>query len=124
MNSHSRILMLLVLIALMATVLCGCFIEKEGDSYKRINAETIGIGVVVHGYETIGWIKNTNDFPVRVKHIWRGKGEFTQWIKVFQPGEIIDQEIRSSSRFYVLTMAGGEIGFIKPTGNGQKLIEP
>ena len=65
---------------------------------------------------SIGYIKNTNEFPVRVKKVTirPHDGECTDWLKVFQPGEEVDLRIDLGSKFYVYNMNGVLIGFIIP----------
>ena len=69
-------------------------------------------GVVISGYAENGYIKNTNDYPVRVKQVWRFKGENTLWIKVFQPGEVKKQYMSHQYGFYICDLEGTEIGYI------------
>jgi len=72
-------------------------------------------GITVHGYCKKGWIRNDNDFPVRIKQVWIFKGETTQWIKIFQPGEIYHQYISHQHGWHVYTIDGVEIGWIRVT---------
>lgn len=84
------------------------------------NAETKSAGVVVHGYESAGWIQNTNTFPVRIKRVTVDRGESTKWIEVFAPGDKKQMCFVSAwSGFHIHTLDGVEIGWIKPEKNGQ-----
>src|SRR3989344_7424808 len=78
-------LFLLALSPYFILVTSACFIPSA--ERPNINAETIEAGVVVHGFFSPGYIQHNNSFPVRIKGVYISKGEITQWIKVFQPGE-------------------------------------
>lgn len=79
-------------------------------------------GVVVSGYNSNGYVHNTNEFLVRVRNvnIIYGKGEVTKWIKKFEAGEKVEQYIVGGwpyapcDGFYVSDMNGVLIGFIVP----------
>jgi len=88
---------------------------------EYLNAESISAGVVVHGCNSSGWIKNENDFPVRIKNIsWITTNE-VGWIKVFQPNEISHQLLVGRQHgFHIYTLEGVEIGWVRPIPNGKK----
>lgn len=112
---------------LIATVCCfivlgligGCGTPKA-ETPEFYDAESVSAGVLVHGYCGGGWIKNTNDFPVRVKRVWISKGESTQSIDVLAPGEVHSLFVSHRHGFYVTTLDGVEIAWIRPNPNGPK----
>ena len=87
-----------------------------------IQSDSGGVVVEIQSSSTffgssVGYVENTNKFPVRVKEVkvYSHEGECTEWLKVFQPGERVDLYINSEpDRFYVYDMNGVEIGFIIP----------
>lgn len=81
-----------------------------------INAETISAGVVAHRSRLDSWIQNTNNHSVRVRRIeiLENGTEMTEWIKVLEPkNKIYVAAIKDETRFYVYTMEGVGVGFIK-----------
>jgi hypothetical protein len=78
------------------------------------NKEYQDYGVVVHGYDNEeGWIKNTNQFPVRIKKVFIYKAEETLWIKKLNPGQIIKDNVHGNHRYYIYDNSA-EVGFIIP----------
>lgn len=86
---------------------------------KIETSETKNSGVIVHGWESDGWIENTNDFPVRIKEVWIYRGETTVWINIFLPNQKIEQFISQQHGFHIYTLDGIEIGWIQPIRNGK-----
>lgn len=88
-------------------------------------------GVVVKGYNSNGYIENTNVFPVTIKGVsYKGRcGECTNWVKLFRLGEKILQFIEGSElswegqAFYVYNMEGVMIGFVRPEKSKNKRSE-
>lgn len=77
-------------------------------------AEVSSAGVVLYGWASDGWIKNTKDFPVRIKQVWIFRGETTEWIEVFEPGQIRHQFISHQHGFHIYNTNGVEIGWLRP----------
>lgn len=110
-----------IFVTILAIILSNCDGFKQPENKPSYyNAESSSGGIVVHGYCVDGWIKNTNDFPVRVKNVWQFRGETTKWIHTFQPGEIKRQYISHQHGFYILTLDGIEIGWIEPKEMGSR----
>ena len=115
-----KLALMLGVIAL-ACLFAGC----ESKNLGIPNVTSDDGGVVVKGYNSKGYIQNTNEFPVRIRKIRIAGyyGEVTSWIKKFEPGEKVEQYIRGrgwleeypSDGFYVYEMNGALIGFVVPT---------
>ncbi|MFA5021789.1 MAG: hypothetical protein WC508_01800 [Patescibacteria group bacterium] len=97
--------------------------QKKITQAMREKVEAQSAGVVVRGYDTDGWLVNNNDFAVRIKAVglkrYSGGHEVfaadsTLSIKVLLPGEIERRWVQPGLKFFVLNMAGGEIGLIIP----------
>jgi len=94
-------------IALTVTVVLLCSLCSDNEPRKPVKWESAGVVI-----SSEGWMKNTNDHPVRIKHVYIFRGEETKWFKVLQPGQRIGQSIYHQYGFYILTMDGVEIGYI------------
>jgi hypothetical protein len=101
---------------------CFILLGIVGCRSKIKNVQFDDGGVVVSGYNSLGYIENRGDLPVRVRcvTIEVHEGEITQWIKLIQPGPQyrVEQYIECTGhpqRFYVYDIEGILIGFIKPT---------
>ncbi len=97
-----------------------CDLRPAEQRPENLNSKSSSAGVVVHGYASPGWIENTNPFPVRIKQVWIFRGEFTEWINEFQPGEKKHQYISHQHGFYIYSLDGAEIGWIRPEQNGSR----
>lgn len=86
--------------------ICVREVIKEGEN--RVD-KWEAAGVVIY---RDGWMENTNDFPVRIKQVWRFHGETAMKFRVLQPKQRVGQSIHHQYGFYILTMDGVEIGFI------------
>lgn len=109
---------ILSILALSSLLLAGCDFRPAYKRPENLNSESESAGVVIHGYTSPGWIQNTNPFPVRIKQVWIFRGETTQWIDVFQSGDKQPQYISHQHGFYIYSLDGVEIGWIKPECNG------
>jgi hypothetical protein len=121
--SERKAIAIVAAIALVALAIFAVHTYRV-DSARRqspeyLHSESSEAGVVVHGYCTMGWIQNTNDFPVNIKQVWVYKeAERTVWSKEFPPGKKLEQPyISHQHRFYVYNMDGGEIACITPVKN-------
>ncbi|MFA5070099.1 MAG: hypothetical protein WC528_02355 [Patescibacteria group bacterium] len=110
----------IAMLSLVALLLLtnSCQVKPASKDPEFLNSESAAAGIVVHGYCTSGWIKNTNSYPVRIKEVWIFKGETTDWIDVFQPGEQRPQYISGQHGFHIYTLDGIEVGWIHPVRNG------
>jgi hypothetical protein len=97
-------------------IIAGCSSRIENVQYDNG-------GVVVSGYNSEGYIKNTNEFPVRIECVEYASNDAhsfrPQWIKEFKPGETLKQYIVGGNkpykqRFFVYDMNGAKIGLVKP----------
>ncbi len=113
---EKRLLCIFCFIVFLFILACTSTSEKP----ECYNSESTSEGVIVHGFGSVGWIQNTNSFPVRIKEVWIFRGENTLWIKVFQPGEKLGQFISHQHGFYIYDLNGIEMGWIQPTKNGPK----
>ena len=59
-----------------------------------------------------GYIKNNNDFDIRIKCVWIFKGETTVFIKKLKPKARIDMHISFQHGFHIYDMKGIEIGWV------------
>lgn len=93
------------------------------DMSKEQNAESTSAGVVVHGCDASGWVRNNNRFPVRVKKVYLdctySCSEQTESIEVFQPTQKMFDYISRRDGYHVFSMDGAEIGWIRPYPNGR-----
>src|SRR3989344_696157 len=112
---------------IVLSVLCACLLLIACDSTsvkpgrerpENLSSESVSAGVIIHGYTSPGWIQNTNSFPVRIKQVWIFRGETTDWLDVFQPGEKRPQYISHQHGFHIYSLEGAEIGWIRPERNG------
>lgn len=100
---------ILAFVILIFILLSGCI---ERSAYT---IESNGVTVHINEGRINGRIENTNKFSVRIKQTSIGSfsTEHVDWIKVFEPNEIKDQTMHIQSAWYIYTMDGVEIGFIK-----------
>lgn len=106
----------------MCAFLSACDLSSIDSNPEYTNSESISAGVVVHGYMTKGWVRNTNAFPVKIKMVCKTSmgGEAVVFDAVFQPEETRNVEyIKRGHFFYVSLLDGEGIGFIKPKKNGR-----
>jgi hypothetical protein len=86
------------------------------DAATRTNSSTVQTseGVVLHGCGSgSGWIQNTNVYPVRVRRVWRFRGEGTQSINQLAPGaKYVLSRISYRHGFYIYLMDGVLVGWI------------
>lgn len=99
-------------------MLLACEHPIRRSEAQFVNAESRAAGVVVHGCSTEGWIRNDSGETLRIKQVWIFRGETTEWLLVFKPGQKKQQYISPQHGFHVYNMDGVEIGWIRPTRNG------
>lgn len=81
-----QIVFLLIIMAVVGSIFWrGCPPPQYRSEYY--DAETTQYGVIVHGHLSYGWIKNTNNFPVRINQVWN-KPSKQVLSKIFEPGEV------------------------------------
>jgi len=72
-------------------------------------------GVVVRGYNSPGWIENTNELSLRIKGVRVTRySEITYFIKELQPGETKGMYMHDDLGFHIYTLNGVEIEWIRP----------
>lgn len=116
-----------IFVLLILTLACLFSVCKKSpeDLRKKIpDLTSDNRGVIVKGYDSIGYIHNTNEFPVRVRKVklYGHFGAITIWLREFQPGEKLEQYIQGGwpyysygEAFYIYDMNGVLTGFIVPT---------
>lgn len=117
-ESLGFLLFLLCLLVVVCLVLVIFVFDSPEESKNNIELiETTDAGVIVRGYNSDGYILNNNAFTARIHHvkIISDLGEITQWIKVLQPQEKIEQYIGRDHGYYISTTNGVKIGWIRPT---------
>lgn len=107
-----------LLVIVISLSLIACDMRPADQRPENLNSESSSVGVIVHGYTSPGWIQNNNSYPVRIKRVWIFRGETTEWINVFQPGEKRLQYISHQHGFHIYLLDGTEVGWIKPEQNG------
>jgi len=118
----TKYLMDFTIIVLM--LIYGCGIGSFPGSMERMEAlHMIALsdngGLLVVGCNSSGYIQNANDFPIRVKMIKRARqfGECTRYIRILQPNEKIEHYMNDGFAFYIYTLDGTEIGYVRPYRN-------
>ena len=100
----------------------GLLVDDEFVNQKKITEEhnkiklSYDAGINVVGYDCLGYIENTNYYPVMIREVWSGSGsgETTEWYKRFEPGHRIEQEIMYYHAFYIYDESGSNlIGFVR-----------
>lgn len=129
------IILIVILLASWLIASCADSVHKEqaikAEQRKLAFSESNGVIFVGYGNECgcgvsevkegefYPYIKNTNDFSVRVKKVYFGThGEFIHWLEEFKPGDYKYDNLTSGYGYYILNMDGGEIGYVKPANNG------
>lgn len=95
----------------LLTLMMGC---SDGTS-TQLPKQT-SEGVILYGCNgSDGLLENTNPYPVRVRRVWQGSyGEKTESIDMLAPGAKLSRnEVRPSQGFYIYTMDGAMVGWIK-----------
>lgn len=114
-----------VIVLLLCILLIGIYFyidSKIIPFWKQdrcINAQIESNGVIIHGCSALGWISNTNSYPVTIKQVWIFRGETTEKIMKLNPNKIIEQWIDYQHGFY-LYKDNQLLDFIKCRTNGDQ----
>lgn len=112
--TRNNIFALLFVAYLVTSVFISIFIMGCTESNSASKDVVSDAGVVVTGLGPKSTVENTNDFPVRIKKVQISGtiGEVPVWLKLFNPGDKIEDNIWKGNAFYIYSTNGVLIGLI------------
>ena len=92
--------------------------EVSEQACQEQKHESSAAGVTVRGFDCWGWVKNNNNFSVRIRKVYaRNWGEQSRWVETFTPSEKYKIYVERHNAFYIYDMEGVIIGYIQPRYN-------
>lgn len=106
----------LITIVLFTTLLAGTLVNVASSGTTSISQ--ISNGVMLRGCGddwsiSNGLIQNLNKYPVRIRRVRQGRGEFTEAIDLLDPrAKLSIREITNQHGFYIYTIDGVMVGWL------------